>query len=218
MSYYTDITSPHIWILLWRGQALSYHVVCVLHNMFWVRNLLQHQQWNYRHSHLIATSAIQLSFQVLYNLPVLSRQEQDTENLCPFLTLPTCLHHRIWWRSCSTAPTFANLRIEEWKSRQWLALCVQYVLWRVQFHTMNCSHSLAFWTIYYLWPHVFFRQWGTSLQCVGSCSWSDNRRSYCLEASLFLWRHLKLYFRHLTFLRPLLTAQNCWSISLECIQ
>ena len=26
------------------SQALSYHVVCVLHNMFWGRNLLQHQQ------------------------------------------------------------------------------------------------------------------------------------------------------------------------------
>ena len=34
MSYYTDITSPNTWTLLWRVQVLSYHVVCVLHNMF----------------------------------------------------------------------------------------------------------------------------------------------------------------------------------------
>ena len=149
MSYYTDITSRYIWILLWRGQALCYHVACVLHNMFWGRNLLQHQQWNYRHSHLIATSAIQLSFQVLYNIPALSRQEQDTANRCPFPTLRTCLHRKIWWRSCSTAPTFAILRIEERTTRQWLALCVQSVLWRVQLHTINCSHDLDFWTVYY---------------------------------------------------------------------
>ena len=58
-------------------------------------------------SHLIAISAISLSFQVWYNLQVLSRQEQDTANLCSILTLRTCLHHRIWWRSCSTAPKFA---------------------------------------------------------------------------------------------------------------
>ena len=58
--------------------ALSYHDVCVLHNLFWGRNLLQHQQWNYRH---IATSAIKLSFQVLYTLPVLSRQEQE-QRIC----------------------------------------------------------------------------------------------------------------------------------------
>ena len=119
MSYYTDITSPYIWILLWRGQVLSYQVVCVLYNMFGGKSFLQHQQWKYRHSHLIATSAIPLWFQVLYNLPVLSRQEQGTANLCPLPTLGTCSHHRIWWRSCSTAPTFEVFRIEEWRTRQW---------------------------------------------------------------------------------------------------
>ena len=149
MSYYTGMTSPYIWTLLWRGQVLSYHVVDVIHNIFGRRNLLQHQQWNYWHSHLIATSAIRLSLQVWYNLPVLSQQEQDTANLCPFPTPRTFLHHRICWRSCSTAPTFAVLRIEEWKTRQWLALCVQSLLWWVQLHTMNCSHDLAFWTVYY---------------------------------------------------------------------
>ena len=143
MSYYIDITSQYIWILLQIGQALSYHIICVLHNMSWGRNLLEHQSI-YWHSQLIATSAIELSFQVLYNLPVLSRQEQDTANLCPFLTLRTCLHHKIWWRSCSTAPAVAILRIEEWRTRQWLALCVQFVLCRVQLHTMNCSHDLVF--------------------------------------------------------------------------
>ena len=115
-------------------------------------------------SHLTATPAIQLSFQVLYNLPVASRQEQKTANLCPFLLLRTCLHHRIWWRSCSKAPTFATLSIGEWRTRQWLALYVQSVIWRVQLHTKKCSHDLVFWTIYYNWPHVFFCQWGTSLQ------------------------------------------------------
>ena len=145
--------------------------------MFWGKNLLWHQQWNYRHSHLIATSAIQLSFRVLCNLTVLSRQEQDTANLCPFLTLRFCLHHRNCRRSFSIAPTFATFRIEEWRTRQWLALSVQPKLWRVQLHTMNCSHDLAFWTIYYYWSHAFFRQWGTSLQCVGFDLWSDSRRS-----------------------------------------
>ena len=90
----------------------------------WEEVLLQHQRWNYRHSQLIATSAIPLSFQVLYNLPVLSRQEQGTANLCPFATLWTSLHHRIWWRKCSTAPTFAVLPIEDWRTRQRLVfLC-----------------------------------------------------------------------------------------------
>ena len=149
MSYYTDITFPYIWTLLWRGQALSYLVVYVLHNMFGRRNLLKHQQWNYRHGHLFATSAIQLSLQVLCNLAVLSRQDQDTVNLCPFPTFRTCLHHRIWWRSCITAPTFAILRIAEWRTRQGLVLCVQSQLLRVQLHTMNCSNGLAFWTVYY---------------------------------------------------------------------
>ena len=111
------------------------------------RNLLQHQQWNYRHSHLIATSANPISFQVLYNLPVLSRQEQDTANLCPFPTLWTSLHHKILWRSCSTAPTFAVLRFEEWRIRQWLALCVQSERWWVQYHTITYSYYLAFWTV-----------------------------------------------------------------------
>ena len=147
MSGFTDVTSLYIWTFSGEGM-LSYHVVCVLHNMFGGIKLLQHQQWNYRHSHLIATSAIPLSFQVWYNLPVLSRQEQDTANLCPFLTLRTCLHQRIWWRGCGTAPTFV-LRIKEWRTRQWLALSVQSVLWRFQIHTMSCSHGLAFWTVYY---------------------------------------------------------------------
>ena len=88
--------------------------------------LLQHQHWNYRHSIMIATSAIQLSFQVLYNLPVPSQQEQDTANLCPFLTPRTGLHYRTW-RSCNTAPTFAVLRFEEWRTRQWLVSCVRSV-------------------------------------------------------------------------------------------
>ena len=183
ISYYIDTTSPYIWTLLWRDQVLSSHVVCVLHNMFEGRNLLQHQQWNYRHSHLIAISVIPLSLQVLYNLPVFPRQEQDTANLCPFPTLRICLHHKIWWRSWSTAPTIAVLRIEELRTRQWLALCVQSELWRVQLNTMNCSHDLAFWTVYYSWPHVFIRHWGTSLQCVGSDPWSGNRMSCWLEAS-----------------------------------
>ena len=148
MSYYTDITSPYIWTLLWRGQALSYHVVCVLHNFFGQRKLLQHRQWNYRHGHLIGTSAIPLSFQIWYNLPVFSRQEQDTANLCPFPTIRIRLHHRGWWRRCGTAPTFAIFPIEEWKTGHWLALFVQSVPWRVQLHTMNCSNHLAFWTVY----------------------------------------------------------------------
>ena len=168
MSYYRDITSPYIWTLLQKGQALSYRVVCVLHSMFCGRNLLRHQQWIYRHNHLIATSAIPLSFQVSCNLPVLSRQEQRTTNLCPFPTVRTCLHRKIWWRkSCSTAPTFAFLRIDEWRTRQWLVLCVQSQLSRVQLHTMSCSNDLEFWTVYYYKPHVFFRHWGSLLQCVG---------------------------------------------------
>ena len=63
------------------------------------RNLLQHQQWNYRHKHLMATSDIPLSSQVLYNLPVHSRQEHDKANLYPFPTLRNCLNHRICWRN-----------------------------------------------------------------------------------------------------------------------
>ena len=148
MCYYTDITSPSIWTILWRGQALSYHVVCVLHTVFQGRNLLQHQQWNYRHCHLIATSAIPLSFRVWYNVPAPSRQEQDTARLYPFPTLRWFLHHKIWWRGFSTAATFAVSRIEEWRTRKWLALCVQSVLRRVQFHTKICSLDLAFWIVY----------------------------------------------------------------------
>ena len=64
----------------------------------------------------------------------------------------------------------------------------------------------------------FFWHWGTSLQCIGSSPWSGIRRRCWLEASLFLRRYLSLDFRHLAFLRPLLTAQNRWSISLECTQ
>ena len=90
-----------------------------------------------------STSAIPLSFQVWYNLPVFFPQKQDTANLCPFPTLRTCFHHRIWWRSCSTAPTFAVLSFEEWRTRQGLALCVRSVLWRVQLCTMNYSRDLA---------------------------------------------------------------------------
>ena len=53
----------------------------------------------------------------------------------------SCLHHQIWWRSFSTAPTFAVLRIEEWTTRQCLALCVQPLASFGEFnhHTMNCS-------------------------------------------------------------------------------
>ena len=149
MSYYTHITSPYIWTLHWRVRVLSYYVVCVLHNMFGEKNLLQHQLWNYRPSHLIATSAMLLSFQVWYNLPVLSRQEQDTANLCPYPTLRTCLLHRIWWRSCRKAPTFAALRIEERRTRHGLALCVQSLQWQVQLRLMKCSHDRASWTVYY---------------------------------------------------------------------
>ena len=200
------------------GQALSYHVVCVLHNTFVRRNLLQHQQWNYWHSHLTATSAILLPYQVLYIIPFLSRQEQDTAKVCPFPIFRTWLHHRICWRSCSTAQTFAVLRIEEWRSRQWLARCVQSVLWRVQLRTINRSHDLAFWTLFYYWLHVVVSQLRTSVQCAGCGLWSGYRRSCSLEGSLFLRRNLNLDFRHLAFLRRLLTAQTCWSISLECTQ
>ena len=98
MSYFSDITARYIWTLLWRHQVLSYHAVHVLQNMFRGRNLLQHQPWNNRHSHLIATSAIPLSFQVSKNISVLSRQEQDIAILCPFPTLRTWLHHRVRWK------------------------------------------------------------------------------------------------------------------------
>ena len=148
MSYYTDITSPYIWTLPWRDQSLSYHTGRVLRNVFRGRNLLQHQQQYYLYNHLISTSAIPLSFQVWYNLPVLSRQEQDAAGLCQFPTLRICLQEGIWWRSCGRAPTVAVLRIEERKTRFWFALCVQNGLWRVQFHTKNCSHHLAFLTSY----------------------------------------------------------------------
>ena len=144
MSNYRDITFPYIWTLLWRGEALFYHVVCVLHNMFAWKSLLQHQQWNYRHSHLIAISAFLLLFQVLYNLPVASRQEQGRANPCPFPTLRTCLHHKIRWKSCTTAPTFAVLRNKEWRTRQLLVHCVQSELWWVQLHTMNCTYDLVY--------------------------------------------------------------------------
>ena len=149
MSDYTDITSSYIWAILWRSQALSYHVVCVLHNMFRGKSLLEHQQWNYRHSHLIITSVISLFFQVLYNFPIPSRQEQGTANLYPFPTLRNCLQYRIWWKSCSTAPTFAVLCVKEWRTRFWLVFCVQSELWRVQHHTTNCSCDLTFWTVYF---------------------------------------------------------------------
>ena len=124
--------------------------------MFWGGSLLQHQQWNFRQSHLIATSAMPLLFHVLYNLSVLSRQNQVTANLYPLPTFRTCVNHRNYWRSCSAAPTFAVLRIEEWRTRQWLVFCVQSVLRWVQLHSMNCSHDLAFWTVYYQWTLVFF--------------------------------------------------------------
>ena len=74
MSYYADITSPYIWTLLWRGPALSDYVFYVSHNNFGGKYLLHHQQWNYRNGYLIATSAIPLSIQVWYNLPVLLRR------------------------------------------------------------------------------------------------------------------------------------------------
>ena len=129
----------------------GYLLSCCLHFTQHVhrKKLLQRQLGNYQHSQLTPTSAIPLSFQVWYNLPVSSRQKLETSNLCPFLTLRTCLHHIIWWRKCSTAPTFAVLRIEERKTRQWLALCVQSVLLWVQLQIMHCSCNLTFWTVYH---------------------------------------------------------------------
>ena len=64
----------------------------------------------------------------------------------------------------------------------------------------------------------FFCHRGTYLEFVGSHSWSGNHRSYWLEASLSLRRHLGLDFPHLAFLRPLLTAQSCWSFAFKCTQ
>ena len=160
--------------------------------MFCGRNLLQHQQWEYRQSHLAATSAIVLSFQVLYNLPVLCGQEQDTASLCPFLTLRICLGYRIWWRRCSTAPTSAVLRNEEWRVRQRLGLCVQSVLWQVQLHTMNGSHDLAFWKICCYWPQVLFLnevlRYSVSalvhdLVTVGDVGW----KLHCFRDDIWIW-------------------------------
>ena len=147
--------------------------------MFWGRNLLQHQQWNCRHSHLIVTSAIPLSFQVLYNLPVLSRQEQDRANLCPFPSLRTCLYHKIWWRSCSTAPTFAVLRIEEKNPTMIASLCSictlasstsynELLIWSSFSNSLLLMAASVFSLVRYL---------VTVLQCVGSCPWYGSRRS-----------------------------------------
>ena len=96
-------------------------------------------------SHLIATSAIQLSFHVLYNLPVLSRQEQDAASLCPFTNLRTCLHHRIWWRSCSTAPTFdfCVFNIEEPDMVWFFVFNLCFVKWmNTRSSFLNISFSL----------------------------------------------------------------------------
>ena len=58
------------------------------------------------------------------------------------------LRPRIWWSSCCTAPTLAVLPFEKWKFPQWLAVCVQSMLWRVQLCSMNCSHDLVLRTVY----------------------------------------------------------------------
>ena len=149
MSHYIDIRSLYIWILLWKGQALSYQVVCVLHKIFGERSLLQHRQWNYRQSNLNATSAIPLSFQVLYNLIVFLGKSKIHR---------ICVHFQLFELVYITETgeevvvqlqksQFWSLPFEDWRSRNWLALCVQSVLKRVQLHTMNCSHGLAFWTV-----------------------------------------------------------------------
>ena len=98
-----------------------------------------------------------------YKLPNLSRQAQDTANLCPFPTLRIFLHHRIWWRSCSTASTFAVLRIEERRTRQWLALFLQFVVWRVQLHTRKMFLWSSFLNSLLLEAACVFCLWGTSL-------------------------------------------------------
>ena len=46
-------------------------------------------QWNCHCNLLTAIASTLLSFQVGYNLPVFSRQEQDTAILCPFRTVAT---------------------------------------------------------------------------------------------------------------------------------
>ena len=151
MSYYTDITSPYIWTLLWRGQVPSYHVfLCFTQHVRGkqiarasaVKLSTQSFDRNFCHSALIS-GLIQSSKSYL------SRKEQGTESFCPFLFLRTCWHHKIWRRSCSKAPAFAVLRIEERRTRQRVALYVQSVLWRIQLHAMKCSHALASWTVYY---------------------------------------------------------------------
>ena len=54
-----------------------------------------------------------LSFQGVYSPRALIRQEQDTENWCPFPTVRASLRQRNCFKSCGTVPAFLVLRIEK---------------------------------------------------------------------------------------------------------
>ena len=84
-----------------------------------------------------------LSFQVGYNLPVPSAQEQGRESVS-ISNFPTLLTSRICWKNCVTVPSFVFLPIEVWKTRQRLVFCVQPVLWIAQHHTVNFHMTTIF--------------------------------------------------------------------------
>ena len=56
---------------------------------------------------------------------------------------------------CSTNPFSQFWKVKNKKPRQWLLLCVQSVLWRVQLHIMQCSLKklllIAAWVFSSLW-------------------------------------------------------------------
>ena len=109
------------------------------------KKIRQHQQWNNQCSLLIAILPTLLSILVGWNLQVFYRQEQETENLCPFTTLPTCLRYRNWQKVCSANPTHGVLHNKESRTRHFFAPCVPSVHWRVQ-HFLYC----IFQVIYFL--------------------------------------------------------------------
>ena len=90
--------SIHLNFLLMILGSLLSSFWCLSKHIWWKNFATLHEQWNYRCNPPIAGAPIPLSFQVGYNPPFPSGQEQDTANLCPFPSLLTCLRHRNWWK------------------------------------------------------------------------------------------------------------------------
>ena len=143
---YKDTAFPNTWTHLWKNQALSFPVFCAC------QGTMPEKTSNCISSKIISavfwSQSFQFCSQVLYSLSVLCRQEQDTENWCPFPTVRTCLDQKNWQKICSTVPIFVVLLIEG-KKQQRLVLHVEIVLWRFELCILQCSSDLASQKVYY---------------------------------------------------------------------